>query len=171
VGNQKRLKRSRHELRTATRAAMLEHDAATQARPDVQAAQAAQAADEGLQKILKHDLPDQKARLALAGWRQRAQACDGLGTWEHRGQRLRLLHSACRETDGLVWGHVSLSAADGHLPGWYPLRNASWLVYPGRTGLVVVAPEAGHVNITETAHIWTCLEGDVLPDFGRFGTI
>jgi hypothetical protein len=171
MGTQARLKRSRHEQRRAQMAAMTELDEQTQARPEVQAAFAASAADEGLQQILARDLPDQRRRLAEAGWKQRMQAKDGLGTWDHRRSRLRLTHSAYRETDGLVWGHVSLTSADGDLPGWYPLRNANWLVYPGRTGLVVVAPESKHVNISECAHIWTCLEGDPLPDFGQFGTI
>ena len=86
-------------------------------------------------------------------------------------RRLRLIHSVYREADGLVWGHVSLSSAGGDLPGWYPLRNANWLVYPGLTGIVVVAAESRHVNISECAHIWTCLEGSRLPDFDKLGGI
>jgi hypothetical protein len=171
MGNQARLKRSRHELRRAETAAMEAQDEATRARPDIQAEFRRQAADEGLAARLAADLPGQKRRLAEAGWKPRTATADGLGVWDNRRARLRLNHSLARETDGLLWGHVSLSSAGGDLPGWYPLRNASWLVYPGLAGLVVVAPETRHVNISECAHVWTCLEGSPLPDFGRFGTI
>ena len=171
MGTQARLKRSRHELRRAQQAQMIKQDEATRARPDIQALFAQMSADEGFNARLAADLPDQKRRLAEAGWKQQVATSDGLGIWDHRRSRLRLNHSLSRETDGLLWGHVSLSSAGGDLPGWYPLRNANWLVYPGLTGLVVVAPESRHVNISECAHIWTCLEGGPLPDFGRFGTI
>jgi hypothetical protein len=171
MGTQARLTRSRRELRKAEQAAMIELHEADAARPEIRAALASVAADEGLQRHLVGERGEQKTRLAAAGWRLREPAVDGLGTWDHRRARLRLIHSLYREDDGLVWGHISLSSADGDLPGWYPLRNANWLVYPGRTGIVVVAPESRHVNISECAHIWTCLDGDPLPDFGKFGGI
>jgi hypothetical protein len=171
MGTQAKLKRSRHELRRAEKAAMAELHDANSARPEIRAAFAAIDADEGLQRLLVADRGEQKTRLAAAGWRLCQPAPDGLGLWDHRRARLRLIHSLFRETDGLVWGHISLSSPDGDLPGWYPLRNANWLVYPGRTGIVVVAPESRHVNISECTHVWTCLEGSPLPDFGRYGVI
>jgi hypothetical protein len=171
MGNQAKLKRSRHELRRAERIEMQKLDERTRARPEIQELFAEMAADEGFIARRDADLPGQQRRLLDAGWKKRVATADGLGIWDHRRWRLRLNHSLSRETDGLLWGHVSLSTAAGDLPGWYPLRNANWLVYPGLAGLVVVAPESRHVNISECAHVWTCLEGSPLPDFGQFGTI
>jgi hypothetical protein len=171
MGQQARLKRSRHEQHRAALEQMRAKDTELRARPDIQAVFAASAADEELQALLAADSPDQKRRLLAEGWKPRIAAPDGMGVWDHRRARMRLVHSVARQDDGKLWGQVSLSLADGTLPGWYPLRNAQWLVYPGRAGLVVVAPEARHVNLVQAAHVWTCLTGDVIPDFGKYGTI
>jgi hypothetical protein len=34
-----------------------------------------------------------------------------------------------------------------------------------------VAPPERHYSIAEVLHVWTCLTADVLPAFGRAGTI
>jgi len=171
MGQQARLKRSRHEMRRESMEQMKARDAELRARPDIQAVFAEGAADEALQARLAADNPDQGRRPSAGGWKQRIAAPDGMGVWDHRRARMRLVHSVSRQDDGKLWGRVSVSLADGTLPGWYLLRNAQWLIYPGQYGLVVVAPEDRHVNLAQAAHVWTPLDGGVIPDFGKYGTI
>jgi hypothetical protein len=171
MGQQARLKRSRHEMRREAAEQMKARDAEMRAQPEIQAVYAAGAADEALQARLAADSPDQVRRLSAGGWKQRIAAPDGLGVWDNRRARMRLVHSVARQDDGKLWGQVSVSLADQTLPGWYLTRNAQWLVYPGQAGLVVVAPEDRHVNLAQAMHVWTPLDGGVLPDFGRFGSI
>lgn len=128
--------------------------------------------DDRVRALTAADLPGQAARLAGAGWRQRAEGDDGAGIWDHRrAGGLRILHSVTREADGQVWGHVSVSHRSGALPGWYELRDAQWLLYPDRAGLIVVAPRAEHVDLSEVAHAWTCLTASPVPDFRHFGQV
>jgi hypothetical protein len=50
--------------------------------------------------------------------------------------------------------------------------DVGWLLYPGRFGIVVVAPESAHVNLAEVAHVWFRLDGPSCPDFSHgLGTI
>jgi hypothetical protein len=53
------------------------------------------------------------------------------------------------------------------MPTWLETRNAGWVMYPGRLGLVVVAPEAAHVRLAEVAHVWYCLTAEPVPDFSH----
>lgn len=171
MGNQARLKATRRALRReeSTRLQAL-YEEYTQ-RPELQAHLAAQAADNELQDLVASMLPDQAARLHAAGFRRRMDGNDGAGMWDSHRLRLRIVHAAAREPDGHIWGHVSVSSADSTLPSWYHVRNAQWLLYPDHAGIIVVAQQANHVNLSEVAHVWTCLTGDVIPDFARFGTI
>jgi hypothetical protein len=142
------------------------------ARPEIAAAHAAALADEGLQARWREDLPGQRRRLTRAGYRRAFEGTDGAGGWMHPRTRLKLLHSVNRETDGNLWGHLSLSYYQSDaLAGWPEMRDANRLLYPGLTGVQVIVPAAEHVNIGEVLHVWTCLTADVIPDFGRFGTI
>jgi hypothetical protein len=69
------------------------------------------------------------------------------------GTKSRDKHSVARELDGGVWGHVSVSRQDRSLPSWQQVRDTGWLLYPGRFGIIVVAPQDKHVNISEVAHV------------------
>ena len=124
---------------------------------------------------MTRDLPGQRARLRAAGWRpneQTAEVVDGLGCWDnYRGHARRLVHSLHRHEDGQVWAHLSLSLASQLLPSWEQLRDAQWLVYPGRAGIIVVAPAGEHYSIGEVAHVWTCLTARPVPDFRIAGGI
>lgn len=162
-------KRTRREVAEADRAQARYQEQL--ARPEVAAAHAAALADEGLQERWRADAPGQCTRLRRAGWVQAVQGSDGAGRFTHPHRLLKMVHSVSREPDGSLWGHFSLSRAGGELPGWYQLRDMQWLLYPGLTGIQVVAPEDRHVSIAEVLHVWTCLTADVLPAFGRLGTI
>jgi hypothetical protein len=106
-------------------------------------------------------------RLQAAGYVCRRPGADGLGLWVNRKHGLRLIHSEDVEEDHQLWGHVSLSRQDRAFPTWLQVRDANWLIYPDRAGVVVVAPMTTHVNLAEVAHVWTCLTADTVPDFTR----
>jgi hypothetical protein len=135
------------------------------------------------EEMERHHTPESRAevdryfgqqveRLANAGWRRAEAGSDGLGIWDNRRRRLRFVHSVAVEDDGLVWAHISLSYADGNLPGWYDLREVHWLLYPRRYGYMVVAPKDKHFSVSEVMHVWVPLTGDPpLPDFRHMGLI
>jgi hypothetical protein len=165
MGRQARIKRKRHELRQEHHTAMARlHDTAS--APDVQAWLASHHDSECV-ALKERDRPRQVARLEAEGWLLREQNLDGLGIWDHRRWGLRIIHSVARELDGHVWAHVSVSAREGTMPGWLETRNAGWLMYPDRLGMVVVAPRSAHVNLGEVAHVWYCLTADPVPDFSH----
>jgi hypothetical protein len=149
------------------RAAAAAHRAELLANPEVQALREALAADTEAQAIIAADRPAQAARLAAAGYRRRYDGEDGAGCWDQPHYGLRVIHSVVRETDGQVWGHVSLSRRDGRLPSWEETRDAHRLLYPTRPGLVIIPPEAEHVDLGEVTHTWTCLTATPVPDFTR----
>jgi hypothetical protein len=141
------------------------------ARPEVAAAHVAALADAELQERWRADSPGQLTRLRRAGWVRTVEGSDGAGWFAHPHRLLKMIHSVSREPDGNLWGHFSVSRADGELPGWYQLRDMQWLLYPGLAGIQVVAPEDRHVSIAEVLHVWTCLTADILPAFGRMNSI
>lgn len=141
-------------------------------RPEVAAAHAAALADAELQERWRADLAGQLTRLRRAGWVRVAEGGDGAGWFAHPERMLKLIHSVSREPDGNLWGHFSMSRAHSDdLPTWYDLRDMQWLLYPGLKGIQVVVPPDQHVSIEEVLHFWTCLTADVLPAFGRMGSI
>lgn len=139
---------------------------------DYEAVMAAAHDPEVVKLALSHR-PDQERRLTAAGWVLRDGDQDGgCGMWDHTRWPIRLIHSVAREADGQIWGHVSVSRRSGTLPEWAELRNAQRLLYPHRTGLIIVPPEAEHVDVSEVHHCWTCLtRDDLIPDFRHLGTI
>jgi hypothetical protein len=117
--------------------------------------------------------PQQEARLKAARWVPReTEAQDGLGIWDQRNQKMRLIHSVMRRVDGHLWAHVSVSVNGGTvMPTWHEIRDVNWLFYPDQAGIVVIAPQAEHVSDNEVHHVWTCLTGPSCPDFRILGTI
>jgi hypothetical protein len=171
MGQQSRLRAARREaLERHKVAAARQRYEQDRARPEIKAVHAASLADDELQARWQADYPAQRERLKAAGWVQRKEAYAGAGMWDHRSGH-RVIHDIGRYDDGNLWGHTSVSRRDGKLPDWYALNGAHRLLYPDLKGMQLAVPEGEHVNIAEVAHMWTCLTGDVLPDFGRFGTI
>lgn len=126
-----------------------------------------QAGDTEVMDMIAADKPAQVARLEAQHWRQRSTANDGLGTWDQPQWGLRIMHSVARELDDQAWAHVSVSRRDLAFPSWAEVRDAQWLLYPGRAGVIVVAAQDKHVNQREVAHVWCCLTRDAVPDFTR----
>jgi hypothetical protein len=114
-------------------------------------------------------------RILPPHWREVAQqhSEDGLA-WTYEppfGRRFKVLMSACRETDGNLWLHVSLSKWRGNEmeePSWSDIRNVKDLfVGRERKAIVVLPPQSQYVNISEVHHLWCCLDTDTLPDFSK----
>lgn len=138
--------------------------------PKVQAL-IAEAFDFECQQYLDRDRALQEARLRGRRWKQVEEVRDGIGHWVHRGHNLALIHSIARH-EGEVWGHVSVSNRANTMPTWHEVRDAGWLLYPRLYGLIVVAPESMHVNISNVAHVWYCLTAKPVPDFTHgYGSI
>jgi hypothetical protein len=160
-------KRTLRQQHSAKVAALL---AEAQSAPDYAEALAVKRDDE-VAVITRAALPAQKARLTAAGYRCAHGGTDGAGMWDHPRRRVRVLHSVAREPDGNAWAHVSVSLESGHLPAWEQVRDAQWLLYPDRPGMIVIAPASEHVNIAEVAHVWTCLTARPVPDFRIMGQV
>lgn len=81
---------------------------------------------------------------------------------------LTVITSVAVELDGKRWFHVSCSRKD-HLPSWNDLRRVKDLfVGTGRSAIQVLPKQSEYVNIhPRVLHLYTCLDGDPLPDFTR----
>jgi hypothetical protein len=172
MGQASRNKQARKDaLATARRRTVTALSVQLADQPGIQAMREADMADEALAARCKADFPAQRTRLRRAGWVHVQPHSLGAGAWQHLPDGLRMLHSVGRWEDGRLWAHMSLSRADGRMPEWHQLRDAHWLLYPALKGIQVVVPPSQHVTFSEVAHLWTSLDGDVVPDFGKFGTI
>ena len=135
------------------------------------AAELAAATDDEVIALARAEVFEQERRLKAAGWVCTRAGTDGCGVWDHRRSLLRIIHSVARERDGRVWAHTSVSDAENRAPDWPTVRDCFRLLYPARTGIIVVPPADEHVDIAEVFHVWACLDGGVLPDFRHLGQI
>jgi hypothetical protein len=92
--------------------------------------------------------------------------------YEHLNMPLRVLCSACVESDGKRWIHVSCSRPN-RLPSWEELRLVKdTFIGRDRKAIQVLPPASEYVNDNpHVLHLWACLDGDGLPDFRKDGTI
>ncbi len=92
-------------------------------------------------------------------------------TYKH----LRLIVSIAKELDGKSWLHASVSRQDCQMPAYEDLMELKRLcIGDHRTALQVFPSKDKHINIAgktglEVLHLWSCLDGDVTPDFARGG--
>jgi len=85
---------------------------------------------------------------------------------------LKVMMTAKIERDERRWLHVSVSHND-RIPDWRDLREVKDIfIGRERRALQVLPPEAEYVNIhPRVLHLWSCLDGDGLPDFRVAGVI
>lgn len=115
------------------------------------------AASFGIEPFLPAVLP--------AGWALADRALDGAA---YRGQGMVVIVSGAFEQDGRRWLHVSFSRAH-KLPSYddQALVKATF-IGPDRYAYTVLPPASKHVNKHPYClHLWSCLDGPVLPDFTR----
>lgn len=109
------------------------------------------------------------------GWTERSPGPQspmyGLRAYAHRDGRHVLL-SVGRHDDGRNWLHVSVTVPK-RIPFYAELCDVKDLfIGRDRQAIQVFPPRDRHVNIHERClHLWSCLDGDGLPDFGRHGSI
>ena len=103
-------------------------------------------------------------RVLPASYQQMDRTVDGVAYVRRDG--LSVIVSVARELDGKRWLHVSCARAK-QLPSWQDLRDLKDLfIGAERTALQVLPPANKHVNIHPFClHLFSCLDGDVTPDF------
>jgi len=74
--------------------------------------------------------------------------------------------------DGKTWLHVSMSRQQ-KIPTYDDMAKVKRIfIGPERQAVQIFPMHDRHVNIHPYClHLWCCIEGDGLPDFGRDGTI
>ena len=86
---------------------------------------------------------------------------------------LKVMLSGCREDDGKLWMHLSVSR-DRIVPNWEQMVAVK-NIFLGEDALAVqVFPrKANYINIHKyVLHLWCCLDSDPVPDFSSgTGTI
>ncbi len=92
-------------------------------------------------------------------------------TWRTLG----FVVSAGIEDDGKDWLHASVSRRNKQMPTYENLMDLKRLcIGEHHTAYQVFPPKDKYVNLASmhVLHLWSCLDGDVTPDFTRgFGTI
>lgn len=112
-------------------------------------------------------------RVLSSQWRRIEVREDGASYMYQRpgvGHPLSVIVSGAVELDGKRWLHVSCAYAS-RLPSWEDLRMVKDLfIGPDRAAYQVLPPTAKHVNIhSYCLHLWSCVDGDPLPDFTQGG--
>jgi hypothetical protein len=110
------------------------------------------------------ELHDHLTHLMASGWSLVQIAADGFAA---RHNRLRVICSWAKETDGKRWWHVSVTRSDGMLPSYGDMCFVKeHFIGADRKALHIFASKDKHVNIHATClHLWHCVDGDPLPEF------
>ncbi len=103
------------------------------------------------------------------GWKRHN---DERGLRYTSGDGLLVIFTAAEERDGKRWIHVSASRAS-RLPGWQDMKNVKDIfIGPKRLAVQVFPRKDEYVNVHPfVLHLWSCLDGDPVPDFRRRGVI
>lgn len=107
-------------------------------------------------------------RILPAGWVKRTQP------YLHyfSGDRLGVILSARTEADSKRWLHVSVSRPS-RLPSWADVQRVKDIfVGPQKLAVQVLPRKGDYVNMHQHClHLWSCLDGDPVPDFRTAGMI
>ena len=122
-------------------------------------------------------LPDFLPTVLPGGWKEVPTPAVrlGVGREYHRAylkhDTVSVLVSCAQQLDGQRWLHVSVARRNGQAPSWELMTEVKDLfIGPSRTALQVMPPRAKWVNIHPGClHLWSCLDGDVTPDFTAGG--
>lgn len=110
------------------------------------------------------------------GWTQYTVKYDsmwyGMGIYAHNTGLKVLFDADPLMEPGKVWLHLSVSLKK-RMPTYEELKLVKKIfIGPDRQAIQLFPREVKHINIHEYClHLWCCVEGDGLPDFGRWGTI
>ena len=83
-----------------------------------------------------------------------------------------VMATIAKEKDDKFWMHVSMSYKD-HLPSYAEMKFVKDVfIGEDRTAIQVFPKKEEHVSIHDYClHLWFCLDGDIVPDFRRFGMV
>lgn len=103
-------------------------------------------------------------------WTWGAFGPDGICGQEHASGKTVI--ATASEYTGTEWCHASVTVP-GRLPSYHDLCALHDALWPHGFAYQVFAPPEKHVNLhTGCLHLWGRADGaNVLPDFGRWGTI
>ena len=104
-------------------------------------------------------------RMPPPGWKLNAKAHDG-ARWIHTRDNRIVIASYKRYSDGKLWLHVSLSRPN-RVPSYDDLVYVKrhW-IGDDRKAIMVLPSKDEHVNLHPyVLHLFTCIDGDPLPDF------
>lgn len=89
-----------------------------------------------------------------------------------KGRALRVICTGGVEADHRRWLHVSYSKPEC-IPDWEDTRLVKdTFIGRDRKALQILPPEAEYVNFApHCLHLWSCIDGDVVPDFRKHGMI
>lgn len=104
-------------------------------------------------------------------WKLVEEKRDG-ASYRSKSHGLFVIVSAAQELDGHMWLHVSFSRLNKQIPGYYDMTLIKELfIGKEQKAIHVFPPESEHLDIAgaiggpEVLHLWSCVDGDVLPDF------
>jgi len=105
-----------------------------------------------------------------SGYRVLERGPDG-GSWRSFNG-LQVIASVCREADGKRWIHVSFSRPK-RLPDWNDIKMVKRdFIGPDRVAIQVLPRESEYYNAHPYClHLWSCMDGDPVPDFRKEGHI
>ena len=105
-------------------------------------------------------------------WHQLKSPIFGVNSYTNNKDLIVLFSVADIHGDGRIWVHVSASYKD-KLPSYNDLCTVKRIfIGDNRKALQIFPIKSDHVNIHPFAlHLWSAIDGDGLPDFGKFGTI
>lgn len=83
-------------------------------------------------------------------------------------KQIAIIISINIETDGKRWIHLSASRKK-QLPSWMDLKEIKQIFLQDRKAIQVLPQKDRYVNINPyVLHLFTCLDGDGLPEFSGF---
>jgi len=102
-------------------------------------------------------------KILPASWRAVQEAMDGrayINAWD-----MSVIVAFSRELDGKRWAHFSI-AHKKRIPTWDELKDAKQLFLGDLKAIQILPAKKEYVNIhLFCLHLFSCLDGDPLPDF------
>ena len=114
-------------------------------------------------------IADHIPRVIPPNWRVVKINWDGV-LWVSGSLGISVILSGNTEQDGKRWLHLSL-ARRSRLPSWEEVRLVKDLFLgKERLAVQVLPPASRYININpHCLHLWSCVDGDPVPDFARGG--
>lgn len=122
-----------------------------------------------MKQLSIYELENIKARylpkILPASWYVAQEGADGRAYMN--GWGLSVIIGFSIELDGKLWAHFSVSHKK-RLPSWDELKETKFIFLGDLKAIQILPASKDYVNINpKVLHLFSCLEGDPLPDFTR----